>query len=76
MMFKHQHYHELSYESFVENRDGETHRILDFFGIDEFVSLISDLVKQNPDSLEDILENFQEIEKAFKGGVLEKYLVM
>jgi hypothetical protein len=75
-IFKHQHYHELNYESFIEDRDGETLRILDFLGIDEFVSLRSNLVKQNPDSLDDILENFQEIKKAFKGSKFEKYLVM
>jgi LPS sulfotransferase NodH len=75
-LFKHQDYHELNYESFMEDRDDETHRILDFLGIDEFVSLRSNLVKQNPDSLEDILENFQEIKKAFQGSIFEKYLVM
>jgi hypothetical protein len=75
-LFKHQHYYELNYESFIEDRDDETHRILDFLGIDKFVSLNSNLVKQNPDSLDDILENFQEIKKAFKGSIFEKYLVM
>jgi LPS sulfotransferase NodH len=75
-MFKDRRYHEVYYESFVADRNGETRRILDFLGIDQFVPLTSDLVKQNPDSLADILQNYQEVARAFKGSVLEKYLVM
>jgi hypothetical protein len=75
-LFSQQHYHELNYESFIEDRDYETHRILNFLGIDEFVPLKSRLVKQNPDSLDDILENFHEIKNAFQGSTYEKYLVI
>ena len=75
-MFKNQRYHEVYYESFVADRNAETRRILDFLGIEEYAPLTSDLVKQNPDSLADILENYQEIAQVFKGSVLEKYLVM
>ena len=73
-MFSDGQYHEVTYESFVADRDGETHRMLDFLHIDQFAPLTTDLVKQNPDSLADILENYEEVARAFKGTVLEKYL--
>lgn len=75
-MFKDGRYHEVYYESLVADRDGETRRILDFLHIDQFVPLTTNLVKQNPDSLQDILENYAEIAQVFKGSALEKYLVM
>lgn len=67
-------YHEVIYESFVADRDAETRKMLDFLHIDQFVPLTTDLVKQNPDSMADILENYEEVARAFKGTVLEKYL--
>ena len=75
-MFKNQRHHEIYYESFIADRDGETRHILDFLQVDHFVPLTSNLVKQNPDSLKDILENYDEIAQAFKGTVYEKYLVV
>jgi LPS sulfotransferase NodH len=74
-MFKDRRYHEVYYESFVADRDGETRRILNFLHIDQFLPLTSNLVKQNPDSLVDILENYEEIAQAFKGSGFEKYLM-
>lgn len=64
------------YESFAANRDAETRRILDFLGVDQSVSLASDLVKLNPDSLEDILENYEAVAQGFRGTAFEKYLAM
>lgn len=73
-MLKNRRYCEVSYESFVANREVESRRILDFLPVDQSVSLTTDLRKQNPDSLEDILENHEEISQAFKGTAFEKYL--
>lgn len=75
-MFKGRRYCEVSYESFVVNRETETKRILDFLQIDQVVPLTTNLVKQNPDSLEDILENYEEIAQALKDTIFERYLVM
>ena len=67
---------EVSYESFVAHRDTETRRILNFLGVDPSVPLTSDLIKLNPDSLEDILENYDQVAQALKRTVFEKYLTM
>lgn len=75
-ILKEQRHCEVSYESFVANRDAETRRILDFLHIDQFIPLTTDLIKLNPDSVVDILENYEEVAQAFKDTVFEKYLVM
>jgi LPS sulfotransferase NodH len=74
-MFIGKPYLEIFYESFVANRDAETQKVLQFLGIDEFMPLESDLVKLNPDSLEDIIENYEEVVRALQGTTFEKYLV-
>ena len=66
---------EISYESLVANRDAETRRVLQFLDIDEFISLDTDLVKLNPDSLEDIIENYEQVAQALKDTPFEKHLV-
>jgi LPS sulfotransferase NodH len=66
---------ELSYESLVANQDAEMRRVLQFLDVDTFMSLDTDLVKINPDSLEDIIENYDQVAQALKGTAFEKYLV-
>jgi LPS sulfotransferase NodH len=68
--------HEISYESFVAGREAETRRILEFLGIDQFLPLTSRWVKQNSDTLQDILENYDEIAGAFRATTFERYLTM
>jgi LPS sulfotransferase NodH len=75
-MLKNKRCCEVSYESFVANREVESRRILDFLSVDPSIPLTTDLRKQNPDSLADILENYEEVYQAFKGTAFEKYLVM
>jgi hypothetical protein len=70
------HHLELYYESLTADQGAEMQRVLDFLGVDQSVSLTSDLVKLNPDSLADILENFEQIARAFKGTPFEEYLTM
>jgi hypothetical protein len=41
---------------------------------DSSIPVTTDLRKQNPDSLEDILENYEEVAQAFRGTAFEKYL--
>jgi LPS sulfotransferase NodH len=69
-------YLEVSYESFVGDRDVQTRRILQFLDIDEFVYLDSDLVKLNPVSIKDMLENYDRVVRVLEGTVFEKYLTM
>jgi Sulfotransferase family len=63
---------EVSYESF--RREEETRRLLDFLGVDPGVPLTSRLVKQNPDSLRMILENYAEIARELRGTPFESDL--
>ena len=65
---------EVTYESFVKDRDGEAARIQPFLGLDEVVPFQTDLVKINPDSLADIIENYDEITNLLSGTEFEKFL--
>lgn len=67
---------ELSCEALVADRDAEIRRVLQFLDIDEFMSLETDLVKVNPDSLQDIIENYDQVAQALQGTPFEKYLEM
>lgn len=65
-------YLEISYEFLYSDHENELKRVLQFLGIDNTMPLKSDLVKVNPDSLEDIIENYSEVEQTlltteFKG---------
>lgn len=65
---------EVTYESFVAQREAETQRLLSFLNVDRMASLSSNLVKLNPDSLADIIENYREVEAALRGTRFEKFL--
>jgi hypothetical protein len=73
-LFRDRPYCEISYESFLVRKDEETRRLLDFLGIDRYIPLTSRLVKQNPDSLREILENYDEIARTLRGTPFEIYL--
>jgi hypothetical protein len=55
-------------------KEEETRRLLGFLGVDRFVPLTSRLIKQNPDSLREILENYDEIARTLRGTPFESYL--
>ena len=65
-VFENKPYLEVFYESFTANRDAETKSILQFLGVSELVPLQSDLVKLNPDSLEDIIQNYGQVVEALQ----------
>jgi LPS sulfotransferase NodH len=67
-------YLEVSYESLFSGHDKELRRALQFLGIDNTISLTSDLVKVNPDSLEDIIENYREVEQALLNTEFKDFL--
>jgi hypothetical protein len=65
---------EVTYEDFVADRDAEGARILPFLGVD-VEPLKSDLVKINPDSAFDVLDNFDEVSEALVGTPFARFLV-
>ena len=58
---KTKNYIEVSYEGFVANRDEEGRKITDFLNIVPYKNLSTKLVKQNVYSLQQIIENYDEV---------------
>lgn len=65
---------EVSYEALVASPEAETRRILDFLKLDQLGPLSTNLVKLNPNSLEDIIENYAEIKQVLSSTSFEKFL--
>jgi len=60
----------VSYENFVRNKQQESKRILDFLGVN-FFAVDSDLVKINPDNLDSLIENYNEVKEKLTGSAFE-----
>jgi len=67
-------YLEISYESLLKNHKDEMNKTLQFLGVSDNFSLSSNLVKVNPDSIEEIVENFEQVMQALKNTEFENYL--
>jgi hypothetical protein len=67
-------YIEVSYESLVSDFDSEIRKVLKFLEIDGHMSLTSEFVKVNPDSLEDIIENYSEVKQTLINTEFEDFL--
>lgn len=65
---------EVSYESFVADRNAEAERIQPFLGIQDVVPFTTDLVKINPDALDQVIDNYEEIRDLLTGTEFEQYL--
>jgi hypothetical protein len=65
---------EVEYESLVADFDSEIRKVLKFLEIDKHIPLTSELVKVNPDSLEDIIENYDEVKQALISTEFENFL--
>jgi hypothetical protein len=65
---------EVSYESMLADQNTETRKVLKFLGVDASMPLTTDLVKVNPDSLEDIIENYGEVEQALINTEFKDFL--
>jgi len=72
--FSSQPYLEVLYESFCANQEAETHKVLQFLGINEFVPLQTTLVKINPNSIAQIVDNYDQLVQALRNTSFEKYL--
>jgi hypothetical protein len=56
----------------VADQNTETGKVLKFLGMNQLMALTTDLVKVNPDSLEEIIENYDTVKQTlmdteFKG---------
>jgi len=65
---------EVAYESLVADFNSEIQKILKFLEIDTIKQLTSELVKVNPDSLEDIIENYSEVKQTLINTEFENFL--
>ena len=69
-----ENYLEVTYESFVNNRAVESDRILSHLEVDTNCGLQSDLVKINPNSVRDIIQNYAEVAEVVHAAGLERFL--
>jgi hypothetical protein len=71
-------YLEVSYEELASRQKDETQRVLDFLKINPDAPLTIEPGERKlnllPDSLEDILENYEEIKRALRGTAFERFL--
>jgi hypothetical protein len=65
---------EVLYESLVADFNSEIQKVLKFLEIDTLKQLTSALVKVNPDSLEDIIENYNEVKQTLINTEFENFL--
>ena len=73
-LLKDTRYLEVTYESLVANREPEIYRILDFLQVNRFAPSITIPGEPNPNSLEDIIENYDQVKQTLSHTALEKYL--
>jgi hypothetical protein len=68
-------YFEVSYEAFVGNQEETTKQILDFLEIPIYEPLTDNrFSKINPDALDEIIENYQEVCQTLQGTKFEELL--
>lgn len=65
---------EVEYESLTADFELEMHKVMKFIEIDELIPLTSDFVKVNPDSLEEIIENYDEVKRTLKNTEFAKFM--
>jgi hypothetical protein len=65
-IFRNARYLQVSYESFVSNKELELRRMYEFISVKPDVGVSSNLVKINPDSIKDVVINYDEICRALE----------
>ena len=66
--------HEVSYTDLVDDWEGSLHRIQDFLGVPK-VSLPVKTARQNPEPLQQLIANYDEVAAKLEGTPEEQYLV-
>ena len=69
-------YYSVCYEDFVKNKEEESAGLLNFLNVASDHVLTSKIVKINPDRLQDIVENYDDLYKAITGSEFEYCLEM
>ncbi len=72
--FSHLPYLELSYESFVKDMTEEAENIFSFLAVNIVQGLPVPLKKINPDSISDLIENYDEVQEILMGTEFESML--
>jgi hypothetical protein len=67
-------YLEITSEDFFRNDSETAEKILDFLGVEECEIRAPKLKKLNPDSVKQIIENYDEIFEVIKGTSYERFL--
>lgn len=67
-------YVEVVYEDFLADQASHLRRILEFLECESGVPLASDLVKTSPDSLEMLIDNYDDVRRALAGTAFEAHL--
>ncbi|TCK19462.1 sulfotransferase family protein [Thiogranum longum] len=73
-LFRNNPYIEISYESFVSDRDAQAKLILEFLAINNFSRLTSELVKNNPYPISELIQNYEEVSDALRGTQFDSFL--
>jgi LPS sulfotransferase NodH len=73
-VFRSNNYIEIFYESLLFSRDSETLKVIKFLDVNNFALKEPDIVKMNPDSIEQIIQNYDEVTQYLKNTIYEKYL--
>ena len=68
-------YYEIFYEDLISNKETESRKLLDFLGISDYRILTTDLLKMNPDSIEDIVDNYEELKDTLQDSEYESFLL-
>lgn len=68
-------YREVIYEDLTRDLTGETLKIFDFLGVENRTGMQVPLGKINPDALEEVVENYDEVKKALIGSGFEEYVL-
>lgn len=65
---------EVHYEDILKDRAELMTEVQEFIGVDCETDLPSQLTKINPDTLEDVIENYEQVKQALSGSAYEKHL--
>jgi len=74
LYFPHLSYIDIYYEDFLSDMEANCKKLLNFLGIKSDIFLKTELKKLNPNSVIDIVENYEKLVKALEGSYFEQFL--